>query len=185
MVYFLFFSCEQTNEHATGCNLVSQEPLQLQLANALDPARDLQRLNSLIIANYNRLLNLFEEANLSTNKPMDQIIETLKAIQQSADSLNKVNVSYRSAITRDMKYGSFQMPIGDDNYLHMTRNGFGVAMSTTSNSQATSPAMVTTTTTTTLSLSQPSNDIDTSLRLPSNFPNINELLRCNDQYSQC
>lgn len=57
-----------------------------------------------------------------------QTQKTLDNITETALNLDTVYRSYRSALTRDIKYGSFEAPIGDDNYLHMIRSGVGIGM---------------------------------------------------------
>lgn len=112
---------------APGCSTVSANPIEKQLANALDPARDLERLNSLIMSSITRLQELY--TNMETYTAMFEDTAktrlTLSELTSAAVSLDQVNRSYREKLMREMKYGSLQAPIGDDNYLHMS--GFGKA----------------------------------------------------------
>lgn len=110
---------------AAGCSTVSANPIEKQLANALDPARDLERLNSLIMSNITRLQELYTNMETYTAIFEDTARTrlTLSDLTTAAVSLDQVNRSYREKLMRDMKYGSLQAPIGDDNYLHMS--GFG------------------------------------------------------------
>lgn len=57
-------SCNERDQNAKGCKAVDETPLEVDLVTQLDPARDLQRLHSLIIgmirniANFERVLML-------------------------------------------------------------------------------------------------------------------------------
>lgn len=95
----------------------------------MDPARDLQRLNTLILSNMTRLNALREKLDNLYSPTMgthEETKSTLRALSEASISLGQVHRSYLTTLTRDMKYGSYQAPIGDDNYLHMS--SFGVAM---------------------------------------------------------
>lgn len=98
----------------------------MQLANTLDPARDLQRLNSLIMSNIQRLQGLCPVGGgdcVVGGEDVAQTKATLSELTGIALNLDTVYRSYRETLTRNMKYGSLQAPIGDDNYLHLS--GFG------------------------------------------------------------
>lgn len=43
------YSCNERDQNANGCKAVDETPLEVDLVTQLDPARDLQRLHSLII----------------------------------------------------------------------------------------------------------------------------------------
>lgn len=49
----LFFSCNERDQNAKGCKTVDETPLEVDLVTQIDPARDLQRLHSLIIGENN------------------------------------------------------------------------------------------------------------------------------------
>lgn len=106
------------------------------LATTLDPARDLQRINTLIINNLDEL-KLFTSANSDYCKeivsPEDrmQLHKNVMAMIDTAVSLQKIHLTYRALLDREMKYGSRQSPIGDDNYLHLMRNGLNVGNTST------------------------------------------------------
>lgn len=114
------------------------------LATTLDPARDLQRLNTLIINNLDEL-KLFSEPNSVYSKeiisPEDliQLQKNVKAMIDTAVKLQQVHLTYRALVDREMKYGSRQAPIGDDNYLHLLRGGLG--SSTNQNTSTTLPIL--------------------------------------------
>lgn len=123
---FFTYSCGIADQHATGCCAVEPNPIEMQLANTLDPARDLQRLNSLIMSNIQRLQGLCPAAGgVDGSEDVAQTKATLSELTGAALNLDTVYRSYREKLTRDMKYGSLQAPIGDDNYLHLS--GFGMA----------------------------------------------------------
>lgn len=61
-----------------------------------------------------------------TTETHDDTKSTLHALSEASINLGQVYRSYLNTLNRDMKYGSYQAPIGDDNYLHMS--SFGVAM---------------------------------------------------------
>lgn len=104
------------------------------LATTLDPARDLQRLNTLIINNLDSL-KLFTEPNSVYSKEITlqedqiQLHKNVMAMIDTAVKLQQIHLTYRTLIDREMKYGSRQAPIGDDNYLHLMRSGLGPCQS--------------------------------------------------------
>lgn len=71
------------------------------------------------------------------NKELDsvedqrQLRKTIIAITDTAISLDKTHRRYKAILDREMKYGSKQAPIGDDNYLHLMRGGLGSTLSST------------------------------------------------------
>lgn len=123
-------SCKERDQYAKGCQTVSPSPFQMGLATTLDPARDLQRLNTLIINNLEEL-KLFTEPNSVYSKEIispDDVIhlhKNVKAMIDTAVKLQQVHLTYRALIDRELKYGSRQAPIGDDNYLHLLRGNLG------------------------------------------------------------
>lgn len=133
--FFQFFSCKERNQFVKGCQTVSPSPFQMGLATTLDPARDLQRLNTLIINNIDNL-KLFTETNTVYGKEITsqedhvQIHKNVMAMIDTAVKLQQIHLTYRALIDREMKYGSRQAPIGDDNYLLM-RSGLGACSNQT------------------------------------------------------
>uniref|UniRef100_A0A182SKP8 PH domain-containing protein n=1 Tax=Anopheles maculatus TaxID=74869 RepID=A0A182SKP8_9DIPT len=114
--------CNESDQYAPGCTPVSSSsPIQMELATALDPARDLQRLHSLIIANINSLEVL--DPTTAYEDPT-AARKTIKKLNEIATTLEQIHRKYKSMLARDLKYGSRLAPIGDDNYLHMPRSGF-------------------------------------------------------------
>ena len=92
------------------------------LATTLDPARDLQRLNTIIVKNLDDL-KLFTEPKANSSEDMILLQKNVKAMIDTAVKLQQVHLTYRTLVDREMKYGSRQAPIGDDNYLHLLRGG--------------------------------------------------------------
>lgn len=118
-----YYSCQRDNQNAQGCESVS--PFQIELPTALDPARDLQRLNSLIVDHIEQL-DKFSTVSSSLSNGYEDLAQTRKTASDLKDvalSLKQIDARYKSALMREMRYGSMQHPIGDDNYLHMSRNG--------------------------------------------------------------
>lgn len=127
-------SCKITDENADGCTLVTPKPYQVELGTALDPARDLQRLHSLIMNNL-QTLEAYGSASLNTasstqmaggGHPTDEFClvscrRTLQSMIEISLGLEQIHRKYKSMLARDLKYGSRQSPIGDDNYLHTIR----------------------------------------------------------------
>lgn len=98
------------------------------LATTLDPARDLQRLNTLIINNLDGLKS-FTDSNsvyskeITSSEDSLQLHKNVMAMIDAAVKLQQIHLTYRALIDREMKYGSRLAPIGDDNYLHLLRSG--------------------------------------------------------------
>lgn len=121
--------------------MVSPSPFQMGLATTLDPARDLQRLNTLIINNLDDLKS-FTESNsvyskeITPSEDLLQLSKNVMAMIDAAVKLQQIHLTYRTLIDRELKYGSRQAPIGDDNYLHL-RGG----LSGNQNNSATMPTL--------------------------------------------
>lgn len=92
----------------------------MELATALDPARDLQRLHSLIMANFHGLEELDSTLTAACEDPA-AARKTIKKLNEIANSLERIHRKYKTMLAREMRYGSRQAPIGDDNYLHTSR----------------------------------------------------------------
>ncbi|XP_050068359.1 GTPase-activating protein isoform X2 [Anopheles maculipalpis] len=134
--------CNESDQYAPGCTPVSSSsPIQMELATALDPARDLQRLHSLIIANINSLEVL--DPTTAYEDPM-AARKTIKKLNEIATTLEQIHRKYKSMLARDLKYGSRQAPIGDDNYLHMPRSGITAVIAAASAAAAAAAAGTTT-----------------------------------------
>lgn len=131
-------SCNDADQHARGC-CASTQPLDVLLANTPDPARDLQRLNTLIL----HRLHLKDIGTFpaGTFDDPDQTRRTLAALLDTSLTLDQDYRLYRANLTRDMRYGSFQAPIGDDNYLHMSGFGGLAAMTTAAAASASAVAL--------------------------------------------
>ncbi|KAM7358389.1 ras GTPase activating protein 1 [Cochliomyia hominivorax] len=140
----VYSCCNRSDENAPGCKNVSPEAMdyfQMDLITALDPALDLQRIHTLIMSHMTQL-----EAFLDQSAAFHQIqhqhnplVATAMAFQQQsahmfgkfkatiiqlrevAYVIDKDHRNYKQGIARELKYGSRQAPIGDDNYLHMMR----------------------------------------------------------------
>ncbi|XP_062712652.1 GTPase-activating protein [Aedes albopictus] len=112
--------CSVNDQYAAGCTAVSPSPFQMELATALDPARDLQRLHSLIMANFHGLEELDSTLTAACEDPA-AARKTIKKLNEIANSLERIHRKYKTMLAREMRYGSRQAPIGDDNYLHTSR----------------------------------------------------------------
>ncbi|XP_063697126.1 GTPase-activating protein [Culicoides brevitarsis] len=126
--------CDQQDEQARGCTTVSQTPLQMELATTLDPARDLQRIHSLIMSHIAKLQMITDSdpsnsyVTAVVGPPASSDVDefeacrrTLTSLEKIATSLEKIHRNYKTLLARDIRIGSVQAPIGDDNYLHMVR----------------------------------------------------------------
>ncbi|XP_035796216.1 GTPase-activating protein-like isoform X1 [Anopheles albimanus] len=120
--------CNEGDQYAQGCTPVSSNPIQMELATALDPARDLQRIHSLILANFSSLEVLDPAINSTVCEDPAAARKTIKKLNEIAHHLEQIHRRYKLTLVRDLKYGSRQAPIGDDNYLHMSRAGFSAAL---------------------------------------------------------
>lgn len=150
--YFKFFlsnSCKERDQGAEGCKSVSPSPFQMGFAaTALDPARDLQRLHTLIINNLAgfNILNdpggLYYKESAVQENPL-QLHKTIMAIREAAMEIDNNHRTYKAFLEREMKYGSRQAPIGDDNYLHLMRGNLGNTSIGNNNTSATSPSSAT------------------------------------------
>lgn len=121
---------------------MSQSPFQMGMATTLDPARDLQRLNALILSNmveFNKQLdnpkNAFTE-EITTPEDIRLLNKNAIALTDAATNLQHIHNKYRTKLDRELKYGSRSAPIGDDNYLNFMRTGLGIA-----NTSATLPTI--------------------------------------------
>lgn len=66
---------------------------------------------------------------VGTNNGYEDSAQTRKTASDLKDvalNLKQINSRYKLALMREMRYGSMQHPIGDDNYLHMSRNGLAI-----------------------------------------------------------
>lgn len=123
------FSCSERDQSAKGCESVSPSPFEMTLATSLDPARDLQRLNTLIMSNLEGFEALLEpdgfySKELKTSEEFSELRQTIKAITDTAIGLDQIHRKYKTIVDRHTLYGSRQAPIGDDNY-YLTRAGLG------------------------------------------------------------
>ncbi|KAL7734735.1 hypothetical protein ACLKA6_011023 [Drosophila palustris] len=122
---------------------------QMDLVTALDPALDLQRIHTLIMSNMNLLDALLDPLAYHQHLPVPQqqqqqqqhnplvplasalqqqspqafveFKKTIEKLREKAYAIDKDHRDYKQGITRQLKYGSRQAPIGDDNYWHMMR----------------------------------------------------------------
>ncbi|XP_076388798.1 ras GTPase activating protein 1 isoform X3 [Megachile rotundata] len=132
--------CKAVAEVAPGCSEVSPA-VEAGLRMVLDPARDLQRIHSLIFTNMPRLETLMSACECQAvygandmcmipggGSPIEDVpscFKTLTALREAAYALQHEHRAYFRRLARDTKYGSKQAPIGDDNYLHLAaRAGF-------------------------------------------------------------
>lgn len=148
MMHFIYFfdcySCKERDQYAKGCQTVSQSPFQMGLATTLDPARDLQRLNTLIINHLDDLKQFTEPKSvynkeITAQEDLKLLQKNVMALIDAAVSLQQIHLAYRALIDRELKYGSRGAPIGDDNYLHLMRTGLG--NTNTTNASSTLPTL--------------------------------------------
>lgn len=92
------------------------KPFELELVNQLDPARDLQRLHSLIIGHMQSVEKFFDSTSGNTEESM-MCRKTIQKVTEFAMHLEQIHRKYKHHLVRDTKYGSQHHPIGDDNYL--------------------------------------------------------------------
>lgn len=109
------FSCEESDQYAKGCKFVDETPIEVDLITQLDPARDLQRLHSLIITNMNIMQKYFDR---NAGEEMMLTRQSLNKLGDVAMQLEQIHRKHRKKENKEMKIGSQQEPIvGDDNYL--------------------------------------------------------------------
>lgn len=119
---------------------MSTKPFPLDLCTSFDPARDLQRLHSLIMRHMKDIEDLIatpivnhlhshhvangqDYVSMSKSCVLDeQCRRTLERVREIVLNLDQVHLCQRSKVAKDTKLGSRQAPIGEDNYLHMTRS---------------------------------------------------------------
>lgn len=124
MTIWSHFSCQQNDEQAQGCCTISQAPFHIELATALDPARDLQRIHSLIVTHMAKL-QIFTRCDpsspytspgtcsifLGDDFPASQ--RTLQALEEVSDHLEQIHRKYKTILARELRIGSQQAPIGE------------------------------------------------------------------------
>lgn len=145
-------SCNKSSQDAEGCKAVSTTPFQLDLCTSFDPARDLQRIHSLVMRHMKDIEELIatpivnhlhshhvaigsggggglgglagqEYVSMAKSCVLDeQCRTTLERVREIALNLDQVHMGHRNKLAKDTKLGSRQAPIGEDNYLHMTRS---------------------------------------------------------------
>lgn len=140
----IYSCCKRSDENAAGCKNVSPEAMdyfQMDLITALDPALDLQRIHTLIMSHIIQLEAFIEQSvafhqTQLQNNPLVAIAialqqqsphlyikfkNTIMQLREVAYVIDKDHRNYKQGIARELKYGSRQAPIGDDNYLDMMR----------------------------------------------------------------
>ncbi|XP_022912697.1 GTPase-activating protein [Onthophagus taurus] len=107
--------CQSTIASAAGCHEVSSVDSN-NLHMTLDPARELQRMHSLIIAHMQEIDRKMSE------KPTNTIVcNNLDQLRNEVWDIEQTHRRYQRNLARETKYGSKQAPIGDDNYLLLRR----------------------------------------------------------------
>ncbi|XP_061392009.1 GTPase-activating protein [Musca vetustissima] len=140
----VYSCCDRSDENAPGCKNVSAEAMdyfQMDLITALDPALDLQRIHTLIMSHMTQLETFLDHVGVfhQLQQQHNPLVATAIALQQQSPHLyakfkatimqlrevayviDKDHRNYKQGISRELKYGSRQAPIGDDNYLQMMR----------------------------------------------------------------
>ncbi|XP_018804156.1 PREDICTED: GTPase-activating protein isoform X2 [Bactrocera latifrons] len=137
----IYSCCSRSDENAPGCRTVSAEAInyfQMDLVTSLDPALDLQRIHTLIMSHMTQLVapldpiafhHLQQGHNplaptalaLQQQSPAAYVEfkNTIEQLRKVAYAIDRDHRNYKAGIARELKYGSRQAPIGDDNYLHM------------------------------------------------------------------
>ncbi|XP_041974555.1 GTPase-activating protein [Aricia agestis] len=116
--------CGRSERRAEGCGSAAAGGAECgrgaAVALRLDPARDLQRLHTLLVAHSARLDERLRRAP-DDMSPEEREAEdaTLRELQKIMFDLEHRHCIYRRSLLRETKYGSKQAPIGDDNYLHL------------------------------------------------------------------
>ncbi|XP_075159495.1 ras GTPase activating protein 1 [Haematobia irritans] len=141
----IYSCCNRSDENAPGCKNVSAEAMnyfQMDLITALDPALDLQRIHTLIMSHMAHLEAFLDQTGnfhqlqqqhnplvataLSLQQHSPHVYAKFKAtiiqLREVAYVIDKDHRNYKQGISRELKYGSRQAPIGDDNYLQMMRS---------------------------------------------------------------
>ncbi|KAH8270165.1 hypothetical protein KR018_005094 [Drosophila ironensis] len=141
--------CGRSDENSPGCQNVSAQQMdyfQMDLITALDPPLDLQRIHTLIMSNMSVLESLLDPLTYHQhiqppqhqphNNPLVPLAtdlqrrspqafaefkRTIEKLREKAYAIDRDHRDYKQGITRQLKYGSKQAPIGDDNYWHMMR----------------------------------------------------------------
>ncbi|XP_016971729.2 GTPase-activating protein isoform X1 [Drosophila rhopaloa] len=144
-----FYSCcGRSDENSPGCKNYSDKDMdycQMDLVTALDPPLDLQRIHTLIMSNMSVLESLLDPLTYHQHLPQTQhqqhnplvplatdlqkhspqafaeFKRTIDKLKEKAYAIDRDHRDYKQGITRQLKYGSRQAPIGDDNYWHMMR----------------------------------------------------------------
>ncbi|XP_017080853.1 GTPase-activating protein isoform X2 [Drosophila eugracilis] len=144
-----FYSCcGRSDENSPGCKNVSKKEMdyfQMDLVTALDPPLDLQRIHTLIMSNMSVLESLLDPLTYHQHLPQTQhqqhnplvplatdlqkhspqafaeFKRTIEKLREKAYAIDRDHRDYKQGITRQLKYGSRQAPIGDDNYWQMMR----------------------------------------------------------------
>lgn len=128
---FIICSCKEADQNAKGCKAVDATPLEVDLVTQLDPARDLQRLHTLIINNMNVMQKFFDSKHGNSDEIM-LTRTTLQKLSEVAMQLEQIHRKHRNKENKEMKIGSQQEPIGEDNYLRgMSSSSLNSGSSTT------------------------------------------------------
>lgn len=106
--------------------------MEVDLLTQLDPARDLQRLHTLITTNLSRMKNFsVQNGEMKSDEEMN-LTTSLSKIFDVAYQLDQIHRKHRSREMMELKIGSQQEPIGDDNYLRgMSSTSLNSGASTT------------------------------------------------------
>ncbi|CAG9864398.1 unnamed protein product [Phyllotreta striolata] len=107
--------CKSPNELAPGCSEVSQIDNNYRLN--LDPERDLQRVQSLIVAHSEQ----FQYHIAYYKSKSAELRDVLERLWDAAVEIDRKHSVYKRTAARATKVGSLAAPIGDDNYLLASR----------------------------------------------------------------
>lgn len=99
----------------------------MELATAFDPARDLQRIHSLIMSHIAKLQVITDSDPSSSyvsavvGPPITSEIDefaacrrTLQTLEKVSTNLEQIHRNYKTILAREIRVGSLQAPIGKD-----------------------------------------------------------------------
>lgn len=86
------------------------------------------------------VMTKFFDTNMPKSEETELTRQTLRKLSEEAMKLDQIQRNHRNKQMKDLKVGSKQEPIGDDNYIR------GVSSSTLNSGASTTPRPVTTTT---------------------------------------
>lgn len=113
------FSCHENDQSAIGCKSMADKPFEMELVNQLDPARDLQRIHSLIVSHSSLINKYFDSSDeeIKNSEEFKKCRNTLQKVMEYSMNLEQTHRKVKTNELKDSKIGSQLQPIGDDNYV--------------------------------------------------------------------